>query len=120
VGYVTGGAVRGLGQLELIGGAPRAAELAVSVERAFQNRGVGSKLLHRLVVAARNRPIQRIHMVCLMDNGKAVRMARQLGGVPHFHDGEAQARIEPLWPTPWTWLEELLCETAPTALDHAP
>jgi ribosomal protein S18 acetylase RimI-like enzyme len=118
VGYVRGGAVRGLAQLELIGGdGPRAAELAVSVEQAFQNRGVGSTLLRRVVVAARNRLIQRIHMMCLMDNSKAVRIARRLGGVLQFHDGEAQARIEPPWPTPWTWLEELLGEAAPHAPD---
>ena len=120
VGYVAGGEVRGLGQLELIGaGWPRAAELAVSVERPFQNRGIGTALLRRLVIAARNRLIERIHMVCLMDNGRAVRMARRLEGALHFHDGAAEARIEPPWPTPWTWLEETLFEPALTGVDHA-
>jgi ribosomal protein S18 acetylase RimI-like enzyme len=109
VGYGTGGEVRGLGQLELIGaGWPRAAELAVSVERPFQSRGIGTALLRRLVVAARNRLIERVHMVCLMDNGRAVRLARRLDGVLHFHDGAAEATIEPPWPTPWTLLEESL------------
>ena len=61
LGYVTGGQVRGLGQLELIGtGWPRAAELAVSVERPFQNRGIGTALLRRLVVVARNCLIRRL------------------------------------------------------------
>jgi ribosomal protein S18 acetylase RimI-like enzyme len=120
VGYVTGGEVRGLGQLEPIGaGWPRAAELAVSVERLFQSRGIGTALLRRLVIAARNRLIERVHMVCLMDNGRAVRMARRLDGALHFHDGAAEARIEPPWPTPWTWLEETLFEPALTGIDHA-
>ena len=120
VGYVTGGAVRALGQLELIGaGWPRAAELAVSVERPFQNRGIGTALLRRLVVAARNRLIQRLYMICLTDNGRAVRMARRLDGALHFHEGAAEARIEPPWPTPWTWLEETLFEPALTWVDHA-
>jgi GNAT superfamily N-acetyltransferase len=102
VGYVTGGEVRGLGQLELIRtGWPRAAELAVSVERPFQNRGVGTALLRRLVLAARNRLIARLYMVCLMDNGRAVRMAHRLDGALQFHDGTAEARIESPWPTPW-------------------
>ena len=119
-GYVTGGAMRGLGQLELIGaGWPRAAELAVSVERPFQNRGIGTALLRRLVVVARNRLIERVHMICVIDNGRAVRMARRLNGALHFRTGEAEARIEPPWPTPWTWLEELLFEPALTGLDHA-
>jgi RimJ/RimL family protein N-acetyltransferase len=120
LGYVTGGEVRGLAQLELIRtSGPRAAELAVSVERPFQNRGIGTALLRRLVIAARNRLIERIYMVCLIDNGRAVRMARRLDGALQFHDGTAEARIEPPWPTPWTWLEELLFEPALTGVDDA-
>jgi len=119
VGYVTGGEVRGLGQLEPIGaGRPRSAELAVSVERPFQSRGIGTALLRRLVVAARNRLIERLYMICLMDNGRAVRMARRLDGALRFDDGEAQARIEPPWPTPWSWLEEALLETAVPGVDR--
>jgi GNAT superfamily N-acetyltransferase len=115
MGYVVGGEVRGLAQLEPIAGTwPRAAEVAVSVERPFQNRGIGSALLRRLVVAARNRLIERIYMVCLMDNGRAVRMARRLGGALHFRNGEAEAQLEPPWPTPWTLLEETL-DAAPIA-----
>ena len=111
LGYVVAGQVRGIGELNLIGdGSARAAELAVSVERPFQKRGVGSALLRRLVVAGRNRLIERIHMVCLIENGQAVRMARRLDGTLVFDGGEAEARIEPPWPTPWTWLEEALFE----------
>ena len=117
-GYVAGGEVRGLGQLELIGaGWPRAAELAVSVERPFQNRGIGTALLRRLVIAARNRLIERVYMICVIDNGRAVRMARRLDGALQFRDGAAEARIEPPWPTPWTWLEELLFEPALRDID---
>ena len=52
-----------------------------------------------------------------MDNGRAVRLARRLDGAPHFDGGVAEARIEPPWPTPWTWLEELLCDAGLYALD---
>jgi GNAT superfamily N-acetyltransferase len=119
VGYLTGGEVRGLGQLGLIGNPwPRAAELAVSVERPFQNRGIGTALLRRLVLAARNRLIERLYMACLIENGRAVRMARRLDGALRFGNGQAEARVEPPWPTPWTWLEELLFESALTGVDH--
>jgi hypothetical protein len=64
--------------------------------------------LRRLVLAARNRLIARIHMICLIDNGRAVRLARRLDGTLVVNRGEAEARIEPPWPTPWTWLEEAL------------
>jgi hypothetical protein len=50
-------------------------------------------------------------MVCLIDNGRAVRMARRLDGTLRFRHGEAEAIIEPLWPRPWTWLEEVLLQS---------
>jgi hypothetical protein len=107
LGYVVAGQVRGLGELKLVGNAPaRSAELAASVEGPFQNRGIRTALVRRLVIAARNRLIGQIRMVCLIDNGKAVRMARRLDGALVFAGGEAETRIEPPWPTPWTWLEE--------------
>ncbi|MGH6916796.1 MAG: hypothetical protein ACREJ0_03730 [Geminicoccaceae bacterium] len=79
---------------------------------------MGTALLRRLVVAARNRLTCRIHMVCLIDNGRAVRMARRLDGTMRFAQGEAEARIEPPWPTPWTWLEEALPESVVPRLDR--
>jgi GNAT superfamily N-acetyltransferase len=119
LGYVVTGQVRGIGELKLLtDSSSRAAELAVSVERPFQNRGVGSALLRGLVVAARNRLIARIHMVCLIENGRAVRMARRLDGALVFDGGEAEALIEPPWPTPRTWLEELLLEFGGAEVDR--
>jgi ribosomal protein S18 acetylase RimI-like enzyme len=113
LGYAIGEEVHGMGELEPIGrGWPRAAELAVSVERGFQGRGIGTALLRRLVVGARNRLIERISMICLIENTRAVRMARRLDGALQFDRGEALARIELPWPTPWTWLEEALFESA--------
>jgi GNAT superfamily N-acetyltransferase len=86
----------------------RAAELAVSVEPGWQNRGIGTELLRRLIVAARNRLIGRLYMVCLMDNERVLRMARRFQGRLEVERGEAMARIEPPWPTWWTLLEETL------------
>jgi hypothetical protein len=118
VGYVTGGKVRGIGELKLLGtGWPRLAELAISVERRFHNRGIDTALLLRLVVAGRNRLIERLHMVCLMDNGRAERIAPRLAGTMRFAQGEAAAGIEPPWPTPWTWLEEALLASVVPGLE---
>jgi ribosomal protein S18 acetylase RimI-like enzyme len=109
VGYLEAGELRGLGELLPIGGdGGRAAELAVSVEPAWQNRGIGTELLRRLIVAARNRLVGRLYMVCLMDNRRVLRMARRFEGRLKFDRGEALARIEPPWPTWWTLLEETL------------
>jgi hypothetical protein len=57
-------------------------------------------------------------MVCLIDNGRAVRMARRLDGALVFAGGEAEAWIEPPWPTPWTWLEEALLELGGAQVEH--
>jgi GNAT superfamily N-acetyltransferase len=118
VGYLEAGELRGLGELLPIkGDGPRAAELAVSVEPRWQNRGIGTALLRRLIVAARNRLIGRLIMVCLIDNGRVLRMARRFEGRLQFDRGEALARIEPSWPTWWTLLEETL-DAAPVLLRH--
>jgi GNAT superfamily N-acetyltransferase len=109
VGYFEAGEVRGLGELlPMTEDGGRGAELAVSVERSWQNRGVGTELLRRLIVAARNRLIGRLHMVCLIDNHRVLRMARRFDGNLKVDCGEALARIEPPWPTWWTLLEETL------------
>ncbi len=107
IGYLEAGAVRGVGELlPAAEGGSGTAELAVSVEPRWQNRGIGTALLRRLVVAARNRLIGRLTMVCLIDNHRAVRMARRFEGRLEIDRGEALARIEPPWPTWWTLLEE--------------
>ena len=78
LGYVVAGRMRGIGELKPLPGRwPRAAEIAISIERPFQGRGIGSALLRRLVIVARNRLYERLCMVCLMDNGRMVRMARR-------------------------------------------
>jgi GNAT superfamily N-acetyltransferase len=112
LGYAVEGRTRGLGELRpLPGHWPRAAEIAISVERPFQGRGIGSALLRRLVTAARNRLYERLYMVCLIDNRRVIRMARRLDGRLSVDQGEVEAWIAPPWPTAWTLLEEAWAET---------
>jgi ribosomal protein S18 acetylase RimI-like enzyme len=122
VGYVVDGEVRAIGELKpMPDGWSSAAELAVSVERRFQNRGVGTALLRRLIVAARNRFIPRLRMICLMDNARVQHLARKLDGRLIFDQGEVEARIEPPWPTWWTLLEETVDATpVPAPVPHPP
>jgi len=113
LGHLVEGEVRALGELKPLPGTwPRAAEIAISVERPFQGRGVGSRLLRRLVVAARNRLFERLYMVCLIDNGRMIRLARRFDSRLSVDRGEVEARIEPPWPTWWTVLEETLDEAS--------
>ena len=112
LGCFIAGELRGVGELKPIKGTwPRAAELAVSVEAPFRGRGLGTELCRRLLVRARNRFITRLYMLCLSDNRPVQRMARKLGGALTFYQGEAEARLEPLWPDPVSASEEWLDET---------
>jgi GNAT superfamily N-acetyltransferase len=106
IGYLVDGEVRGLGELKPM--AAGGAEAALSVEKPFQNRGVGTELLRRLIVIARNRSIRSLHMLCLLENGKVVRMARRLGATLTFHRGEVEGRLVLPWPNHLTLLLELL------------
>lgn len=111
LGYMVAGAARAIAELRPIpGSSPRAAEVAVSVERAFQARGIGSALLRRLICAARNRWFERLHMLCWLENGRMVRLARQLDSRLSFEQGQVEASLSLPWPTGWTVLEEIGCE----------
>jgi RimJ/RimL family protein N-acetyltransferase len=79
-------------------GTERVAEVALTVEQPFQSRGIGTELLRRLVEIARNRGIRTLHCFCLLDNTRAQKIARKLGGAIHTVDGEFEAEIAHPWP----------------------
>ena len=75
------------GAVELVGdGRSDIVELAVSVEAEVQNDGVGTELVRRAVLSARNRGIKRITMVCLRDNRRMQRICRKIDGILDFDE----------------------------------
>jgi ribosomal protein S18 acetylase RimI-like enzyme len=63
------GELRGVGEIKLLDQAwPRSAEAALSVERRFEGRGIGTELFHRGLVLARNRGIARVSMLSRPEN----------------------------------------------------
>ena len=72
---------------------PRAAELALSVERDFQDQGIGSALLRQTLLAARNRLIGPVRMICLPENKKMQRIALKFGARLDSGDGQTEGRI---------------------------
>lgn len=70
-----------------------AAEFAVSVERAYQRRGIGERLLRQAATVARNRGIRDLYMLCLPENEPMKRLARRVGIALVFKDGEVVGRI---------------------------
>lgn len=104
------GRLRGVAELHLLPSPPATAELAISVEPAFQGRGLGGALLARLIVLARNRAIRRILTLCAEDNARALALLRRAGARLRFDPGEARAELELLPASPATLALE--------ALDH--
>ena len=70
--------LRGAAELRPIG-APltREVEAAFSIEKPWQSHGVGSVLLERTLLVARNRGLRFIYMACLADNRRMQQLARK-------------------------------------------
>jgi GNAT superfamily N-acetyltransferase len=91
-------------------GTYQVAEVAITVEQSVQNCGIGTELLRRLVEIARNRAIKTLHCFCLLDNKRAQKIARKLGGVLQWVDGAVKADIIQPWPNYWSLLGEVLAD----------
>jgi RimJ/RimL family protein N-acetyltransferase len=72
------------------------AEAAFSVETAFQDQGIGSELMGRVIRAARNRGVQRLYMSCLAENSKMQAIARKHEASLRFEYGEVIGEIVPV------------------------
>ena len=71
------------------------AEGAFSVERGYQNVGIGSELLGRVIRSARNRGVHHLQMACLAENAKMQHVARKHQAVLRFAHGEMSGSIAP-------------------------
>jgi GNAT superfamily N-acetyltransferase len=108
-GYFVDGVLRGVGELRLFGlpmGAT--AEAAFSIERPWQSHGVGSVLLERTLLAARNRAIKHLHMVCMNDNQRMQQLARKFEADLSFDFGAVVGEVEAPYPTPLSMWRELV------------
>jgi RimJ/RimL family protein N-acetyltransferase len=71
------------------------AEAAFSVEKPYQDSGIGTELVGRIVRAARNRSISRVYMNCLAENRKMQRIARKFDAILQFEAGDVVGRVSP-------------------------
>ncbi len=69
------------------------AELAVTVEKPFQDRGTGTELFRRMLTVARNRGISGIVMRCLLENRRMQTLAKKYDGKLLFLDGEVESEV---------------------------
>lgn len=106
-GYIVDGKVRGAAELRRLGDSwGEEAEAAFSVEKTYQDQGVGSELMGRVVRAARNRSIKRLYMSCLAENSKMQTIARKHEADLRFEYGEVIGEILPQTPDYYSMMAE--------------
>lgn len=94
--YIEDGEVRASAELKKLGELwGREAEAAFSVETAYQERGLGTELMGRVIRSARNRGVHLIYMSCLASNAKMQAIARKHEADLRFELGEVIGEIVP-------------------------
>jgi GNAT superfamily N-acetyltransferase len=93
VGVFEDGVLRGVAELRAGKPGSQAGELSLTVERAWQNRGLGTRLLERALRIARNRGFKSLYLLCLPENAKMQHIARKFGDRVSFEDGDVEVRI---------------------------
>lgn len=102
-----GGAVRAVAELKKLGDTwGHEAEAAFSVELSYQDHGVGTDLMGRVIRAARNRGVRLLFMSCLAENAKMQTIARKHEAELKFEYGEVVGEIVPQEPNYFSILAE--------------
>ncbi len=111
-GFFVDGTLRGAAELRPLGEKlADEAEAAFSIERAWQSHGVGTALLSRTLLAARNRGIKLLHMACLADNRRMQQLARKFDAELTFDFGSVVGEVEAPHPTPLSVMRELVADS---------
>jgi GNAT superfamily N-acetyltransferase len=110
-GFLVDGTLRGVAELKPFGADfPGEAEVAFSIEKPWQSHGVGSALLERTLLAARNRGIKLVHMTCLVDNARMQQLARKFEAELSFDFGSVVGEVEAPHATPLSLFRELVAD----------
>lgn len=110
-GFFVDGTLRGVAELRPLGsGFAEEAEVAFSIEKPWQSHGVGTVLLERTLLAARNRGFRLLHMACLADNRRMQQLARKFDAELTFDFGSVVGEVEAPQPTPLSVMRELVAD----------
>jgi GNAT superfamily N-acetyltransferase len=110
-GFFIGDMMRGAAELRPLGVRfARQAEAAISVEKSWQSHGVGSALLRRTLLAARNRGFRLLHMACLADNRRMQQLARKFDAELTFDFESVVGEVESSRPTPLSLMREMMSD----------
>lgn len=110
-GFFVDGVLRGVAELRACGEIFRGkAEAAFSIERDWQRRGVGSELLERTILAARNRGIHTIYMNCIAENHAMQAMAEKHKASLRFRADDVVGKVVNPRATPLSLLREWIAD----------
>ena len=111
-GFLVDGTLRGAAELRPLGAAlANEAEAAFSIERPWQSHGVGTALLSRTLLTARNRGFKLLHMACLADNRRMQQLALKFDAELTFDFGSVVGEVESAHPTPLSVMREFVVDS---------
>jgi GNAT superfamily N-acetyltransferase len=111
-GFFVDGVLRGAAELRPSGPLfKHEAEAAFSIEQPWQSHGVGTVLLERTLLSARNRGITSLHMLCLADNRRMQQLARKFQAGFKFDFGSVVGEVDPPHSTPLSLMREAITDS---------
>lgn len=110
-GFFFEGVLRGAAELRPLGTFTSEAEAAFGVEQPWQSHGVGTVLLERTLLSARNRGIKSLHMHCLAENQRMQQLARKFDAELSFDFGSVVGEVDPPHSTPLSLLREAMADS---------
>jgi GNAT superfamily N-acetyltransferase len=115
-GFFVDGVLRGSAELRVYNPpiSPEA-EAAFSIEQPWQSHGVGSALLERTLLSARNRGVKSLHMHCLADNQRMQELARKFDADLSFDFGSVVGELDPPRSTALSLMREMMADSHDTA-----
>jgi GNAT superfamily N-acetyltransferase len=110
-GFFVDGEMRGAAEMRPYDGTGKGtAEVAFSIEHGYQGYGIGTALLGRTILAARNRRIRTLHMSCLPTNKAMQEVARKHDARIDLDIDEATGEIRTPRPSPGSLIKEAVAE----------
>jgi len=110
-GFFVDGVLRGAAELRRNGSAfAHEAEAAFSIEQPWQSHGVGTELLERTLLSARNRGITSLQMNCLANNQRMQQLARKFEAGLSFDFGSVVGEVDPPRSTALSLMREAMAD----------
>lgn len=111
-GFFVDGVLRGAAELRQNGSLfAREAEAAFSIEQPWQSHGVGTELLERTLLSARNRGIKSLRMDCLAENRRMQQLARKFDAEFSFDFGSVVGEVDPPRSTMLSLMREAMADS---------